>query len=71
VKAYFPILRYDESAALWRGDERARLEQKRKIVPFVNGQIAAIAKRHDLTLVTANPKHFALFDGLAVVDWSS
>lgn len=71
VKTSFPILPYDEPAALWHGKERARLEKAGKSVPFVDGQIAAIAKRHDLTLVTANPKHFALFDGLTIVDWTS
>jgi tRNA(fMet)-specific endonuclease VapC len=71
VKASFPILPYDEPAALWHGLERARLQQAGKSVPFVDGQIAAIAKLHDLTLVTSNPKHFALFQGLTVVNWSA
>ncbi len=71
VKPSFLILPYDEPAALWHGTERARLEKIGKTVPFVDGQIAAIAHRHDLTLVTANPSHFALFDGLAVINWSS
>jgi tRNA(fMet)-specific endonuclease VapC len=71
VKPSFPILPYDEPAALWHGQQRARLEQAGKTVPFVDGQIAAIAKRHDLTLVTANPKHFALFEGLTIVDWTA
>jgi tRNA(fMet)-specific endonuclease VapC len=71
VKVSFPILPYDEPAAIWHGRERARLEKAGKSAPFVDGQIAAIAKRHDLTLVTANPKHFALFDGLKIVDWTS
>ena len=71
VRASFPILPYDEPSALWHGKERARLEKAGKSAPFVDGQVAAIAKRHDLTLVTANPKHFALFHGLTVVDWTS
>lgn len=71
VRASFPILPYDEPAALWHGKERARLEKAGKTASFVDGQIAAIAKRHDLTVVTANPKHFALFDRLTVVDWTS
>lgn len=71
VKPSFPILPYDEPAALWHGTERARLETAGKAVPFVDGQIAAIAKRNDLTLVTANPKHFTPFRGLTVVDWTS
>jgi len=71
VKTSFPILPYDHLAALWHGIERARLEKIGKTVPFVDGQIAAIANHYNLTLVTANPSHFALFDGLTVVDWSS
>lgn len=71
VKPSFPILPYDEPAALWHGTERARLEAMGKSLPFVDGQIAAIAKRNDLTLVTANPKHFTPFQGLAVANWSS
>ena len=71
VKAAFPILPYDEPAALWHGLQRARLEKAGRTVPFVDGQIAAIANRHDLTLVTSNPKHFALFQELTIVDWSA
>ena len=70
VRASFPVLPYDEAAALWHGQERARLEKIGKTVPYVDGQIAAVARQNNLTLVTANPKHFALFDGVTVVDWT-
>ena len=47
-----------------------RLELLGKTPPYADGQIAAVAWGHDLTLVTANPKDFALFEGLNVVDWT-
>lgn len=70
VLASFPILPYDDASAAWHGHERARLEAMGRTPPFVDGQIAAVAHQHRLTLVTANPKHFAPFSGLAVADWS-
>lgn len=65
------ILPYDEVAAAWHGAERARLEGEGTPVPFVDGQIAAIAKCHDLILVTANVKHFQRFEGLRIENWLS
>jgi tRNA(fMet)-specific endonuclease VapC len=70
VEPSFPILPYDERAAAWHGRERARLERAGKTPPFVDGQIAAIAHAHGLTLVTTNGKDFASFRGLRVVDWT-
>jgi tRNA(fMet)-specific endonuclease VapC len=69
VRASFPILDYDEKAARWHGEERARLERLGKPTPFVDGQIAAIAVSHELTLVTANEKDFTRFKGLKVENW--
>jgi tRNA(fMet)-specific endonuclease VapC len=70
VERSFPILAYDELAAAWHGRERARLDGLGKTPPFVDGQIAAIAYTNGLTLVTANPRDFAAFRGLRVVDWA-
>jgi predicted nucleic acid-binding protein len=36
----------------------------------VDGQIAGIARCNDLTLVTTNPRDFAGFKDLRVVDWA-
>ena len=66
----FPILPYDEAAATWHGEERARLEAAGRPAPFVDGQIAAIAHAHGLALVTTNNKDFARFKGLTVENWS-
>ena len=62
--------RTDEAAATWHGAERARLEALGRPAPFVDGQIAAIAKVHGLVLATTNDKDFARFKGLTVENWS-
>jgi tRNA(fMet)-specific endonuclease VapC len=71
VRANFPILPYDEAAAAWHGKERARLEDRGRVAPYVDGQIAAVARTQNLVLVTANVKHFAHFEGLSVLNWMS
>ena len=65
----FPILAYDEAAAAWHGEERARLEGLGRPAPFVDGQIAAIAHVHGLVLATTNDKDFGRFRGLTVENW--
>lgn len=70
VRATLPILPYDERAAEWHADERARLERRGRTAPFVDGQIAAIAVTQGLSLVTSNTADFAPFQGLRVLDWS-
>lgn len=71
VHASLTVLPYDEVAAAWHGAERARLEGEGTPVPFVDGQIAAIAKCRDLILVTANVKDFRRFEGLRIENWLS
>lgn len=70
VQSSFPILGYDEAAATWHGQERARLEALGRPAPFVDGQIAAIAYVHGLVLATTNDKDFVRFKGLRVENWS-
>lgn len=70
VAAALPILTYDAAAAAWHARERARLERRGKPAPFVEGQIAAIARVHDLALVTSNVEDLRAYEGLKVVDWS-
>lgn len=69
IAATIPILPYDEDAAAWHAEERARLAKTGLVSSFVDGQIAAIARVHDLVLVTSNTAHFTCFSGLRVVDW--
>ena len=70
VHGSFPILPYDEAAAAWHGEERARLESHGRPTPFVDGQIAAIAHVNGLVVVTTNDKDFVDFKGLTVQNWS-
>ena len=66
-----PILDYDREAALWHGQERARLTRLGKTPAFADGQIASIAYFNDLILVTNNVADFQFFEGLIVENWFS
>ncbi len=63
------VLPYDKEAAAWHGRERARLQLAGKVAPYADGEIAAVAVRNDLTLVTNNVRHFKAFRDLRVVNW--
>lgn len=69
VLATIPILSYDDGAAEWHAVERTRLAATGRTPPFADGQIAAVAKTHDLQLVTLNAGDFRHFRGLRVVTW--
>jgi tRNA(fMet)-specific endonuclease VapC len=66
-----PPLPYEMRAAEWHAAERARLEAAGKMLPFVDGQIAAIAAVNGLTLVTRNVADFRGLKGLKVERWHS
>ncbi len=70
VSASFPVLEYDQRAADWHALERARLIAAGRTPPFIDGQIAAIARVNDLTLVTSNKADFRGFKGLRVRSWA-
>ena len=70
VQTSFPILPYDEAAAHWHALERARLDDIGRPAPYVDGQIAAIARVHDLVLVTVNTTDFGRFKDLKVENWT-
>jgi tRNA(fMet)-specific endonuclease VapC len=65
-----PILDYDRAAAEWHAAERARLVAAGQTPAFADGQIAAIARVHELTVVTFNDADFTRFDGIRVLTWS-
>lgn len=71
VLTLYPVLPYDQVAAEWHADERARLTRLGKPPPQVDGMIAAIAKVNGLVLVTANVRDFKRFDGLQVESWKA
>ena len=68
VALSIPILPYDQKAAVWHARERVRLAGLGRTPPFVDGQIAAIAKTNDLVLVTINQADFQFFD-VKIEDW--
>ena len=63
------IFPYDTEAAAWHGRERARLSRLGLTPAFADGQIASIAKVHDLTLVTNNIRNYRHFDQLKMENW--
>ncbi|MEN8220302.1 MAG: VapC toxin family PIN domain ribonuclease [Pseudomonadota bacterium] len=67
--AKLPILPYCLEAAEWHAKERARLSLIGKTPPFVDGQIAAIAKVNDLIIVTANVSDYQTFSGIIIENW--
>ncbi|HDI58872.1 MAG TPA: type II toxin-antitoxin system VapC family toxin [Desulfobacteraceae bacterium] len=64
-----PILPYDQRAAVWHADQRARLAINGRPLAFVDGQIAAIARVNGLVLVTRNVADFLGFQDLEVENW--
>jgi tRNA(fMet)-specific endonuclease VapC len=70
VVVSMPILPYDQAAAEWHANERARLTALGKTPPFADGQIIAIAHANSLVLVTLNPSDYTAFSEVRVEDWS-
>ncbi|WP_446011043.1 PIN domain-containing protein [Candidatus Electrothrix sp.] len=69
VLPYLSLLPYDQAAADWHAEERARLSGIGLAPPFADGQIAAIAKTHNLIVVTANIADFEHFSDIIVENW--
>ena len=69
VLPHLPLLPYDQAAADWHAEERARLSGMGLAPPFADGQIAAIAKTHNLIVVTANVADFEHFTDITVENW--
>jgi tRNA(fMet)-specific endonuclease VapC len=69
VVGSLPILPYDAAAARIHAEIRAERERGGGAMPFVDGQIAAVAMAHGLTLVTRNQKDFAAIAGLRLASW--
>lgn len=69
ISSLLPILPFDESAALWLAQERARLQKIGRPVPFEDALIAGVAASRDLILITHNVADFQGFNGLTIEDW--
>ena len=64
-----PSYPYDNDAAKWHAIERARQKSLGRPLPFVDGQIAAIAAVNSFTLVTRNLTDFKFYSDLKIVNW--
>lgn len=69
--APFPCLSFDEASAETYGALRADQERSGRILGPNDLLIAAIAKTHDLTLITNNVREFSRVVGLRVEDWQN
>jgi tRNA(fMet)-specific endonuclease VapC len=69
VVSVLPVFDYDTKAAHIHAQLRADSEKAGKTLPFVDGQIAAIAVSHGLTLVTRNTKDFSDIAQLQLTNW--
>ena len=69
VARTIPVLPYDQKAALWHAEERARLGGIGRPPPFADGQIAAVAVTNGLSLVTFNRDDYTAFQDLRLEDW--
>jgi tRNA(fMet)-specific endonuclease VapC len=63
------ILPYCSVAAGWFAAERARLNTLGQMPSYPDGQIAAIAKVNNLTLVTRNVSDYTNFEELTIKNW--
>jgi len=59
---------YDRAAAEEFGRIQAEQKAKGKPIPPTDAQIAAVARVHNLTVLTAD-HHFSLVDGVSVENW--
>jgi tRNA(fMet)-specific endonuclease VapC len=69
IRPALPIIAFDETAAQWQAEQRARLRQIGKHSSYPDSQIAAIAAVNNLVLVTRNIDDFANFERLRTQNW--
>jgi len=69
IRPALPIVGFEERAARWQAEQRARLRQVGRSPSYPDSQIAAIAAVNELVLVTRNVEDFADFRGLQIENW--
>jgi tRNA(fMet)-specific endonuclease VapC len=69
VRPAIPLIDFDERAAQWQAEERARLRQAGSPPSYPDSQIAATAAVNNLVLVTRNTSDFMQFQGLGIENW--
>ncbi len=67
--APFNSLSFDDDCAFIYGEIRSILEKTGSLIGAYDMQIAAIAMRNNLILVTHNTKEFSRIDRLKIEDW--
>lgn len=65
---HIPVLAFDSAAAEMYGRIRAELKAKGRPIPGTDAQIAAVARLHDLTVLSTD-RHFQYVNGLSVASW--
>jgi tRNA(fMet)-specific endonuclease VapC len=69
LSQHFPSIGFDEQCARQFGQIRARLKQLGTPIGPYDMQIAAIALRYEMVLVTHNTREFARVEGVQLEDW--
>lgn len=62
------IYPFDRSSAEEFGRIQAEQKAKGRPIPPMDAQIAAVARQHALTILTAD-KHFEMIDGIQIENW--
>lgn len=65
----FKIINFDQKSAIEYGKIRSDLEKKGVVIGPYDLQIAAVAKTHDMTLVSNNTKEFKRVAALNLENW--
>jgi tRNA(fMet)-specific endonuclease VapC len=65
---HIPVLGFDAAAAQEYGRIKAELKTKGRPIPGTDAQIAAVARLHDLVVLSAD-RHFQHIDNLQVEIW--
>jgi len=68
LAAQLGLYQFDATAAEEFGKIKAAQRAKGKPIPTADAQIAAVARSHDLTVLT-NDAHFQLIDGVSTDNW--